>query len=159
MKIRVEAGKRRPRVGRPEETAFLDLLRTTDMLSRGLDRILKTEDVSSTQYNVLRILRGSPAGLPCGEIGSRMITRDPDVTRLLDRLEKRTLISRRRATKDRRTVMARITPAGLKLLAWLDQPVQAIHREQLGHLGKKRLRALTELLAVSRGPLSRAQVP
>src|SRR3984957_6931865 len=127
MKLRVETGKRRPRVGCPEETVFLDLLRTTDMLSRGLDRVLKTEDVSSTQYNVLRILRGSPAGLPCGEIGSRMITRDPDVTRLLDRLEKRTLISRRRATEDRRTVLARITPAGLKLLDQLDEPVLRAH--------------------------------
>jgi DNA-binding MarR family transcriptional regulator len=158
MKMRVETGKRRPLVACPEETAFLDLLRTTDMLSRGLDRILKTEDVSATQYNVLRILRGSPAGLPCGEIGNRMITRDPDVTRLLDRLEKRGLISRRRVTKDRRTVIARITPAGLKLLARLDQPVQDTHREQLGHLGMKRLRALTELLAVFRGPASRDQV-
>jgi DNA-binding MarR family transcriptional regulator len=158
MKMRVETGKRRPLVACAEETAFLDLLRTTDMLSRGLDRILKTEDVSATQYNVLRILRGSPAGLPCGEIGSRMITRDPDVTRLLDRLEKRGLISRRRVTKDRRTVIARITPAGLKLLARLDQPVQDTHREQLGHLGIKRLRALTELLAVFRGPASRDQV-
>jgi DNA-binding MarR family transcriptional regulator len=93
-----------------EEAAFLELLRTTDKLSRGLVRVLKGEDLSPTQYNVLRILRGSPAGLPCGEIATRMITRDPDVTRLLDRLEKRELISRCRETKDRRTVMSRITP-------------------------------------------------
>ena len=98
----------------PEEMAFLDLLRTTDMLSRGLIPVLKTEDLSSTQYNVLRILRGAPEGLACGEIASRMITRDPDVTRLLDRLEKRGLISRCRETKDRRTVMTRITPGGLE---------------------------------------------
>src|SRR5271163_1790266 len=145
-----EAGKGRRRVGSPEEAAFLDLLRTTDMLSRGLVRILKTEDVSATQYNVLRILRGSPAGLPCGEIGNRMITRDPDVTRLLDRLEKRGLISRCRETEDRRTVMARITPDGLKLLARLDVPVEEAHRSQLGHLGKDRLWALAELLAAAR---------
>ncbi len=151
MNIRVDARKSRRHIGCPEEAAFLDLLRTTDMLSRGLVRILKTEDVSATQYNVLRILRGSPAGLPCGEIGNRMITRDPDVTRLLDRLEKRGLITRCRETEDRRTVMARITPDGLKLLARLDEPVQTTHRQQLGHLGTKRLRALTELLAVSRG--------
>jgi DNA-binding MarR family transcriptional regulator len=88
---------------------FLDLLRTTDMLSRGPAQVLKTQALSSTQYNVLRILRGSPEGLPCGEVANRMITRDPDVTRLLDRLEKRGLISRSRETKDRRTVMARIT--------------------------------------------------
>ena len=84
----------RRRLAHPEETAFLDLLRTTDMLSRGLIAVLKPEDLSATQYNVLRILRGAPEGLPCGEIASRMITRDPDITRLLDRLEKRGLISR-----------------------------------------------------------------
>src|ERR1051325_6664215 len=87
-------GKRR--IGSREEDAFLDLLRTCDLLSRGLAHLLKSEDISATQYNVLRILRGSPAGLPCGEIASRMITRDPDVTRLLDRLERRNLISRSR---------------------------------------------------------------
>jgi DNA-binding MarR family transcriptional regulator len=140
--------KRRPSC--PEEDAFLDLLRTTDMLSRGLVQVLKTEDLSGTQYNVLRILRGSPGGLPCGEIASRMITRDPDITRLLDRLEKRELISRCRETKDRRMVMARITPQGLKILSSLDDPVHEAHRKQLGHLGKERLRALTELLEAAR---------
>jgi DNA-binding MarR family transcriptional regulator len=140
--------KRRPSC--PEEDAFLDLLRTTDMLSRGLVQVLKTEDLSGTQYNVLRILRGSPGGLPCGEIASRMITRDPDITRLLDRLEKRELISRCRETKDRRMVMARITPQGLKILSSLDDPVHDAHRKQLGHLGKERLRALTELLEAAR---------
>lgn len=129
---------------------FLDLLRTTDLLSRGLALLLKSEDLSATQYNVLRILRGSPQGLPCGEIASRMITRDPDVTRLLDRLEKRGLISRCRETQDRRTVMARITPEGLKLLASLDEPVRNAHRAQLGHLGRKRLVALSQLLSAAR---------
>ncbi|HXN24145.1 MAG TPA: MarR family transcriptional regulator [Candidatus Dormibacteraeota bacterium] len=117
-------------------------------------KVLKIEDLSTTQYNVLRILRGSLEGLPCGEIASRMITRDPDVTRLLDRLEKRDLISRCREAKDRRTVMARITPEGLKLLARLDEPVRAAHRKQLGHLGRERLRALTELLSVSRSQVA-----
>jgi DNA-binding MarR family transcriptional regulator len=139
----------------PEEAAFLDLLRTTDMLSRGLIAVLKTEDISSTQYNVLRILRGSPEGLPCGEIANRMITRDPDITRLLDRLEKRGLISRCRQTKDRRMVMVRITPEGLNLLARLDEPVQEGHRRQLGHLGRDRLLALTELLDAARANVSR----
>src|ERR1700675_273919 len=132
---------RRKRRGCPEEALFLELLRTTDMLTRGLVSLLKTEDLSPTQYNVLRILRGSPDGLPCGEIASRMITRDPDITRLLDRLEKRGLISRCRETKDRRMVMARITPDGLKLLSRLDEPVEEGHRKQLGHMGGDRLRA------------------
>lgn len=142
------------RIGCAEEAAFLDLLRTTDMLSRGLVHVLKTEDLSSTQYNVLRILRGSPEGLPCGEIANRMITRDPDVTRLLDRLEKRQLISRCRETKDRRTVRARIAPEGLQLLARLDEPVLTAHRRQLGHLGRQRLRELTELLEVCRSQVA-----
>jgi DNA-binding MarR family transcriptional regulator len=150
MNQTIDSGKRRRRAACPEEAAFLELMRTTDMLSRGLVRLLKSEDLSPAQYNVLRILRGAPEGLFCGEIGSRMITRDPDVTRLLDRLEKRELISRCREAEDRRTVMARITPAGLKVLARLDEPVQAAHRKQLGHLGRRRLRSLTELLGVAR---------
>jgi DNA-binding MarR family transcriptional regulator len=133
---------------------FLDLLRTTDMLSRSLVGILKAEDLSANQYNVLRILRGAHDALPCGEIASRMITRDPDITRLLDRLEKRGLISRCRQTKDRRMVMAGITPEGLKLLSRLDEPIEEAHRKCLGHLGRERLRALTELLQVARSAVS-----
>jgi DNA-binding MarR family transcriptional regulator len=154
MNATIKSDKNARRIGTPEESAFLDLMRTADMLSRGMVGILKTEALSATQYNVLRILRGSPEGLPCGEIGSRMITRDPDVTRLLDRLEKRELISRSRETKDRRTVMARITPDGLKLLARLDEPVQAGHRKQLGHLGRERLRALADILQVARSQVA-----
>lgn len=150
MKKAAESGKKGRHVGCPEEASFLDLLRTTDMLSRGLVTVLKTEEVSSTQYNVLRILRGAPEGLPCGEVANRMITRDPDVTRLLDRLEKRRLISRRRETTDRRTVIARITKEGLELLARLDEPIQSAHRKQLGHMGRERLGALAALLQVAR---------
>ena len=134
----------------PEEAAFLELLRTTDMLSRRLTQALKAEELSSNQYNVLRILRGAPEGLPCGEIGNRMITRDPDITRLLDRLEKRSLIVRWRENKDRRIVLARITPEGLDLLARLDGPIQETHHRQLGHLGSESLRVLTVLLQESR---------
>ena len=137
-------------VGSPEETAFLDLLRTVDMLTRSAFGVLKAEDLSSTQYNVLRILRGGPQGLPCGEIAGRMITRDPDVTRLLDRMEKRGLISRARDSRDRRMVLARISAEGLKLVNRLDEPVQQMHRKLLGHLGRERLRALGELLAAAR---------
>ena len=144
--------KRRPRC--LEEEVFLDLLRTADLLGRRVAAVLKPDDISGNQYNVLRILRGSPDGLTCGEIASRMISRDPDITRLLDRLEKRNLISRCRETKDRRMVMTRISPDGLKLLGRLDQPVEEAHRKQLGHLGRERLRALTELLHAARGSAS-----
>jgi DNA-binding MarR family transcriptional regulator len=146
-------GKTR-KIGSREESAFLDLLRTTDMLSRSLVQVLKNEEVSPTQYNVLRILRGAPDGLACGEIGNRMITRDPDITRQLDRMEKRGLISRCRETRDRRTVLVRITPVGLELLGRLDHPVQEAHRAQLGHLGDKRLKQLSELLAACRERLA-----
>src|ERR1051326_3588273 len=115
MKEIASPGARLPRRGCPEEVAFLDMLRTTDILSRPLARVLKGQELSPNQYNVLRILRGSPQGLTCSEIGNRMITRDPDITRLLDRLEKRNLISRCRETKDRRMVLTRIAPAGLDL--------------------------------------------
>jgi DNA-binding MarR family transcriptional regulator len=147
--------ERKPRRGTacPEEAAFLELLRTTDMLSRPLAQLLKTEELSATQYNVLRILRGTPAGLTCGEVASRMITRDPDITRLLDRLEKRGLTSRCREARDRRMVLTRITAGGLALLARLDQPVREAHRRQLGHLGPERLRTLSELLSACRSRL------
>lgn len=150
MKAAVQHTTKARREACPEEAAFLEMLRTTDQLSRGLVPLLKAEELSPTQYNVLRILRGALEGLPCGEIGQRMITRDPDITRLLDRLEKRDLIARWRDSKDRRMVWARITPEGLKMLDRLDGPIQEGHRKQLGHLGRERLKALCELLRAAR---------
>ena len=133
-----------------EERVYLDLLRTSETLSRGISEVLESESLSPTQYNVLRILRGAPDGLACGEIGNRMITRDPDITRLLDRLEKRDLISRWRLTEDRRVVVAHILTEGLRLLARLDGPVEETHRRQLGHLGRDRLETLAALLEACR---------
>jgi len=142
---------RNRRVVIAEESVFVDLIRTADSLSRPVAELLKTEDLSPPQYNVLRILRGSPDGLNCGEVGRRMISRDPDITRLLDRLEKRGLISRcRDDEKDRRVVSARITAQGLDLLAGLDQPVRDMHRRLLGHLGVERLGDLAQLLQACR---------
>ena len=134
----------------PEENAFLDLLRTVEALSHPLAQLLKAHDLSLTQYNVLRILRGAPEGLPCTEVANRMITREPDITRLMDRLEKRGWIGRTRDAKDRRVVVARITPQGLEALAALDGPVQQIHRRSLGRLGAERLGLLSEILAACR---------
>jgi DNA-binding MarR family transcriptional regulator len=151
MKGRAQGGRKGQRESRsPEEAAFVDLLRTSDLLTRGIVQALKPADLSPTQYNVLRILRGSKEGLPCGEIAKRMITRDPDITRLLDRLEKRGLISRSREAKDRRMVLTRITPKGMELLAQLDEPVRETHRKQLGHLGRESLRRLAALLRAAR---------
>ena len=138
----------------PEEMAFLELLRTTDMLSRRVSQVIKSEGLSPNQYNVLRILRGASEGLSCGEIGNRMITRDPDITRLVDRLEKQALVSRSRDGRDRRMVLIRITSRGLDLLSGLDEPVREAHRAQLGHLSKQKLNELSDLMRESRARLS-----
>jgi DNA-binding MarR family transcriptional regulator len=149
---------RKPRIRRlaspcPEEALFVDLVRTADLLARRPAQALRVEDLSPPQYNVLRILRGAPEGLLCGEVAGRMITRDPDVTRILDRLEKRGLIARSRPDCDRRRILARIEADGLALLARLDDPICRIHREQLGTLGTGRMRQLMELLEVCREKL------
>jgi len=142
--------KAKARVGGLEERVFISLFRTADLLARNIEKLLRGSDISPTQYNVLRILRGSPEGLTCSEIGQRMISRDPDITRLLDRLEKRTLVSRCRETKDRRMVLTRISPQGLRLLGELDGPLTEIHRNQLGHLGREGLHSLDGLLEKAR---------
>lgn len=131
--------------------ATVNLMRTADTILRGLASALKPHAISPEQYNVLRILRGAGlSGLPCGEIIARMITRDPDMTRLLDRLESRGLISRARDTRDRRVVNTRITPAGLRLLAGLDRPLEDENKRLMGHLSPLRLRRLVELLEAVR---------
>jgi DNA-binding MarR family transcriptional regulator len=137
-----------------EEEAMLNVLRTGDVLQHEMGGVFRPFELSETQYNVLRILRGAAkddgGGLPCGEIAGRMITRDPDVTRLLDRLEKRGLISRCREQKDRRVVCARITEAGQTVLAELDPLVAAAHRQQLGHMDRGELSQLIALLEKAR---------
>jgi DNA-binding MarR family transcriptional regulator len=153
MKSSATSENKPRRTANPEEAAFLDLARTTEMLSGPLVQLLKTEDLSPGPYNVLRILRGCPEGLTCRQIAERMITRDPDITRLLDRLERRKLIARNRDDKDRRVVLTRITAEGLELLARLDKPLRELHRKLLGHLGSERLRTLAEILEACRSGL------
>jgi DNA-binding MarR family transcriptional regulator len=127
----------------PEEELYLSLVRTTDLLGRACYGLLKDAGISPPQYNVLRILRGvGEAGLPCGEIAARMVTRDPDVTRLLDRLEQRDLISRGRGKEDRRVVSTRITESGLAVLATLDPAIQDLHKRQLGFLTPDEIQVL-----------------
>lgn len=141
-------------IGGREEDVYLSLLRTVEQLSRGVAETLNRADLTPTQYNALRILRGAgDAGASCSEVSERMVTKDSDVTRLLDRLEARELISREREAKDRRRVVARITEEGLRLLAELDGPVVETHRRQLSHLGEKQLATLGRLLKVAQnGP-------
>ncbi|HEX2612622.1 MAG TPA: MarR family transcriptional regulator [Fibrobacteria bacterium] len=130
-----------------EEELFLSLVRTADLLGRALSTQLKAHGISSPQYNALRILRGAgEPGLPCGEIAARMVTRDPDVTRLLDRLQQRGLIARGRGADDRRVVSTRITPEGLALLEALDEPIRETHRRQLGFLSAPEMESLLSYL-------------
>jgi DNA-binding MarR family transcriptional regulator len=136
-----------------EAEVFVSLLRTADALARGAEALIKPYGLSGTQYNILRILRGAgEKGLACSEVGGRLISRDPDMTRLLDRMESRGLIARARETNDRRVVKTRITPEGLRLLADLDEPVRELHRRQLRHLPEKQLRLLSTLLDRAREP-------
>jgi len=143
--------KQRKSSRRPEAEAFVNIQRTADALMQGVAATLKPKGLSPTQYNVLRILRGAePEGLACRKIADRMITRDPDITRLLDRLEDRGLVARSRDREDRRVITTRITEKGLRLLEELDGPVEALHMEQLGHLGAEKLRSLIDLLEAAR---------
>jgi len=150
-----EVAKREP-FACPQQEAHLNLVRTTDLLQRRIDSaIFAPAGLSDTQYNVLRILRGAgESGLRCGEIGARLVARDPDITRLLDRLIARGLVRRTRDADDRRVVRAFITQEGLDLIAPLDAPLLAEHRTLLGGLDGEELTALIWLLERIRAHLA-----
>jgi DNA-binding MarR family transcriptional regulator len=134
-----------------EMEAYLNIVKTADVLQQVSGQALRNSGLSETQYNVLRILRGAgEEGLKCSEIGERMVTRDPDITRLLDRLEKQGWIERRRSTTDRRVVTTTITAAGLALLVGLDAPIRELLDHMLGRLGPAKLNTLIELLEEAR---------
>jgi MarR family transcriptional regulator, organic hydroperoxide resistance regulator len=134
-----------------EQEAYLSLLRTADALQTQVETRLKSFGLTGTQYNALRILRGAgPEGLPCREIGERMITHDSDITRLLNRLEDRGLVERKRDRHDRRVIYGRITSAGNKLLSEMDDPINKYGREMLRHVGQAKLNQLIQLLELVR---------
>ena len=153
MRIADEIKQTRPFTSLEQE-ALLSIERTAAVLGHAFAEALKPWGITPTQFNVLRILRGAGAGGLCrNEIGDRLVAQVPDVTRLLDRLVEMGLIARERDTVDRRQVVARITRDGLRLLASLDEPTEAMHRDQLGHLGPEKLEHLITLLAEARsGP-------
>jgi DNA-binding MarR family transcriptional regulator len=135
----------------PAEEVFLNLLRTAEVLSSNVAGLLRSLGLSLPQYNVLRILRGAGTeGLSCSEIGERMVTRDSDITRLLNALEKRKLARRARDPSDRRVIRAAITPAGEQLAALLDGPLDELVRSQLAHMKRADLRLLSDLLERAR---------
>lgn len=131
----------------PEEEAVLNLVRTHEFLQQRLTGFFKRFQLTPTQYNILRILRGAgKAGVTCSQAAERMVAADPDITRLLDRLEARQLIQRERGSQDRRVVISRITAQGVALLKEIDRPLGDFHKAHLGRLGKERLMQLIEIL-------------
>ncbi len=140
-----------------EMSLFIAFMRIADIFGGEAEQVVKTGGLTGAQYNVLRILRGAgPGGLACREIGARMISRDPDITRLLDRMEKRGLITRERQSDDRRVVKAFVTTSGLQILKTLDQPVRELHKKQFQHLSARKLNALAVMLEELRQQLRAA---
>ncbi len=137
-----------------EQEALLNLLRTSDRFQTSMTRLFRKYGLTSSQYNVLRILRGEGKPLPCLEIADRLIAEVPGITGLLDRLEAARLISRERSTEDRRVVFAAITPQGLELLGRLDEPLEAQHKRLIGHLSRAELTELSRLLEKARESVS-----
>jgi DNA-binding MarR family transcriptional regulator len=134
-----------------EEEAFLNLGRTFQILQEKVAALLKDYQLTPAQYNILRILRGAgPEGLTCSQASERMLSPDPDITRLLDRMESRHLIERERSREDRRVVVTRITGAGLDLASGIDQPIDQLLRGMLGAAGRNRLKDLIETLELLR---------
>jgi DNA-binding MarR family transcriptional regulator len=151
MSSKLQQVSKRRRLTSPEEEVYLSILRTAEALTWGVSETLKVADLTPAQYNVLRILRGAAdEGATCGQISERMVTKDSDITRLLERLDARGLITRSRDGQDKRFITVRITPEGLSLLATLDEPIVQCHKRQIGHLGKERLASLGKLLDAAR---------
>jgi DNA-binding MarR family transcriptional regulator len=145
--LREEIRQKKP-FGSLEQEAYLSLVRTASALSHQLEQKLATAGITLAQYNVLRILRGSePDGLCRNDLRDRMLTRMPDMTRLLDRMEEAGLVSRARDAEDRRLVTTRITADGRRILDDLEAEVAAEHRRALGHMGESKLGSLITLLA------------
>jgi len=143
-----------------EEEGLLNLMRTADCLQRAVQRKIRPWGITATQYNVLRILRGAgPRGLTCSAIGDRMITAEPDITRLLARLKALKLIRQQRDKRDKRVIWTQISPEGLALLAESDPTVEQGPTELLGHLDKDQLATLIQLLELARMKCGDTQSP
>jgi len=152
MRLLRQAIKQRKPFDSIQQEVFLEVLRTGHALAQDLVEVLRPFELTQPQYNVLRILRGAgPAGLPTGEVGDRMVaSREPDVTRLLVRMEQRGLVTRERQEDNRRFVTVRITREGLRVLKALDRPVAEMHARQLRHMTRNELEQLAGLLELAR---------
>jgi DNA-binding MarR family transcriptional regulator len=150
-RLQTEIRQKRPFASRGQE-CVVGLLRTTDLVRRRLAGVIEPHGLTLQQYNVLRILRGAGAeGLPTLEIGARMVEQTPGVTRLIDRLVRKSLCERERGPSDRRQVLCRITPAGLALLGRIDGPILEADRACLGELVPAEVERLIGLLDAVRG--------
>ena len=154
-KLRAELKQGKPFSSLAEE-AILNLERTADCFRREFQKALKPHGITQTQYNALRILRGAqPDGLTCSELGERLVSSDPDITRLLERLARLGLIHRHRATADKRVVVTEITAAGLDLLAGLVPSLDKHIRLSLAHMDRSAQEMLINLLEDARSPYVR----
>ena len=150
--LKLDISQTQPCAG-SEEEAVLNLERTTDHFRREVHLILRHYGLTSTQYNALRILRGmGPGGLTCTDLGSRLVSTDPDITRLLDRLAKQKLVRRRRDLRDRRVVLTEITEEGMQLVEIISPVLETHIRELMRHMQRDRLQLLIELLGEARRP-------
>lgn len=136
-----------------QEEAYLNLVRTSNLVWQGVAELLREHDLTPTQYNALRVLRDAgERGLTCGETGEGMVTHDPDITRLLDRLERTGMLERWRTPEDRRVVRSRITPQGAEMLETIETPLAELHRRQFQGLEPGEIETLTGLLRRVRAP-------
>jgi len=134
----------------PEQEVYLNLLRTAEHLGAPFDALFKAHGLSQTQYNALRIMRGHGEPIASSTVARQMVTREPDITRLLDRLVKRGLVTRQRSDADRRVMLTSLTSEGEGLLAEMDGPVRELHERQLAHMSREELRTLSGLLERAR---------
>ena len=148
------SGQKHPsrRFDSPEQEAYLALWRTYDRLRMLEDELFASFDLTAQQYNLLRLLRAAHEPVPTLSLVDRLVSRAPDITRMLDKLEQRKLITRARSTKDRRTVLVKISERGLALLDKLAAPIKECHERQLGHLSATDLKSLIALLKAARNP-------
>ena len=154
-RLRAELKQKKPFASKAEE-ALLNLERTADCFRRELQHVLKEFGITATQYNALRILRGAfPEGLPCSELGSRLVSSDPDITRLLDRLAREGLAVRQRGSSDKRVVLTTISPEGLALLERVVPVVDEAVRTMLAHISEAQADQLIDLLEAARLPFVR----
>lgn len=151
-RLQQELRKKRP-FESPEQEATLNILRTNDQFQNRFGRLFREYDLTASQYNVLRILRGEGKPMPCLEVADRMIQVVPAITGLIDRLEKQGLVGRERSTEDRRIVYIEITKKAVALLKRMDKPLNELHKQLMGHLTRSELKELSRLLEKSRTSL------